>query len=114
VRGVWRLPHAPCLIQIPISDDLCALVRDRHSRARLRFVELADPPRSRGSHRKAPRPIRLLDKAAPLPRADAVLVSLMGGEELLTMADVNRVMEQIGRCCERAKSSWARRVGRGK
>ena len=44
----------------------------------------------------------LLDEGRALADADAVLVSLMGGKDL-TMADVNRVMEQIGRCCERAQ-----------
>jgi cell division protein FtsZ len=43
-----------------------------------------------------------LDEGRALADADAVLVSLMGGKDL-TMADVNRVMEQIGRCCERAQ-----------
>jgi cell division protein FtsZ len=44
----------------------------------------------------------LLDEGRALAEADAVLVSLMGGKDL-TMAEVNRVMEQIGRYCERAQ-----------
>ena len=41
-------------------------------------------------------------KAARWPDADAVLVSLMGGKDL-TMAEVNRVMEQISRHCDHAQ-----------
>jgi cell division protein FtsZ len=44
----------------------------------------------------------LLDEGRALAESDAVLVSLMGGKDL-TMAEVNRVMEQIGRHCEHAQ-----------
>ena len=44
----------------------------------------------------------LLDEGRALAEADAVLVSLMGGKDL-TMAEVNRVMEQISRQCEQAQ-----------
>jgi cell division protein FtsZ len=44
----------------------------------------------------------LLDEGRALTDSDAVLVSLMGGTDL-TMAEVNRVMEQIGRHCEHAQ-----------
>jgi cell division protein FtsZ len=100
VRGVWRLLTRPGLIQIHF-DDLCALVRDRHSESAFAFVEASGPARSREAVEKLlAHP--LLDEGRALADADAVLVSLMGGKDL-TMADVNRVMEQIGRCCERAQ-----------
>ncbi len=100
VRGVWRLLTRPGLIQIHF-DDLCALVRDRHSESAFAFVEASGPARSREAVEKLlAHP--LLDEGRALAEADAVLVSLMGGKDL-TMADVNRVMEQIGRCCERAQ-----------
>src|ERR1017187_654851 len=100
VRGVWRLLTRPGLIQIHF-DDLCALVRDRHSESAFAFVEASGPARSREAVEKLlTHP--LLDEGRALADADAVLVSLMGGKDL-TMADVNRVMEQIGRCCERAQ-----------
>jgi cell division protein FtsZ len=100
VRGVWRLLTRPGLIQIHF-DDLCALVRDRHSESAFAFVEAAGPARSREAVEKLfAHP--LLDEGRALAEADAVLVSLMGGKDL-TMADVNRVMEQIGRHCERAQ-----------
>jgi cell division protein FtsZ len=100
VRGVWRLLTRPGLIQIHF-DDLCALVRDRHSESAFAFVEASGPARSREAVEKLlTHP--LLDEGRALADADTVLVSLMGGKDL-TMADVNRVMEQIGRHCERAQ-----------
>ncbi len=44
----------------------------------------------------------LLDDGRALAESEAVLVSLMGGPDL-TMAEVNRVMEQINRQCEHAQ-----------
>jgi cell division protein FtsZ len=100
VCGVWRLLTRPGLIQIHF-DDLCALVRDRHSESAFAFVETSGPARSREAVEKLlAHP--LLDEGRALADADAVLVSLIGGKDL-TMADVNRVMEQIGRYCERAQ-----------
>jgi cell division protein FtsZ len=100
VRGVWRLLTRPGLIQIHF-DDLCALVRDRHSESAFAFVEASGPARSREAIEKLlAHP--LLDEGRALADADAVLVSLMGGRDL-AMSDVNRVMEQIGRYCERAE-----------
>ena len=100
VRGVWRLLTRPGLIQIHF-DDLCALVRDRHSESAFAFVETSGPARAREAVEKLLKH-PLLDEGRALADADAVLVSLMGGKDL-TMADVNRVMEQIGRYCEHAQ-----------
>jgi cell division protein FtsZ len=100
VRGVWQLLTRSGLIQIHF-DDLCALVRDRHSESAFAFVEAAGPGRSREVVEKLlAHP--LLDEGRALAESSAVLVSLMGGKDL-TMAEVNRVMEQIGRHCEHAQ-----------
>ena len=100
VRGVWRLLTRRGLIQIHF-DDLCALVRDRHSESVFASVEAAGLARSREIVEKLlAHP--LLDEGRALAEADAVLVSLMGGKDL-TMAEVNRVMEQISRQCEQAQ-----------
>ncbi len=100
IRGIWRLLTRPGLIQIHF-DDLCALVRDRHSESVFAFVEAGGPARSREAVEKLiAHP--LLDEGRALAEADAVLVSLMGGKDM-TMADVSRVMEQIGRYCEHAQ-----------
>ena len=85
VRGVWRLLTRPGLIQIHF-DDLCALVRDRHSESAFAFVEAAGAARSREVVEKLlAHP--LLDEGRALAESDAVLVSLMGGKDL-TMAEV--------------------------
>lgn len=100
VRGVWQLLTRPGLIQIHF-DDLCALVRNRHSESVFACVEAAGAGRSREVVEKLlAHP--LLDEGRALAESDAVLVSLMGGKDL-TMAEVSRVMEQIGRHCDHAQ-----------
>lgn len=99
-RGVWRLLTRPGLIQIHF-DDLCSLVRDRHSESAFASVEASGPARSREVVDKLLNH-PLLDEGRALAESDAVLVSLVGGRDL-TMAEVGRVMEQISRHCERAQ-----------
>lgn len=100
VRGVWQLLTRPGLIQIHF-DDLCGLVRDRHSESAFAFVETAGPARSREIVEKLlAHP--LLDEGRALAGANAVLVSLTGGKDL-TMSEVNRVMEKVNSHCEGAK-----------
>jgi cell division protein FtsZ len=100
IRGIWQLLTRPGLIQIHF-DDLCALVRDRHSESSFAYVEAAGASRSREVIEKLlAHP--LLDEGRALAGASAVLVSLTGGKDL-TMADVNRVMEKISRQCEGAQ-----------
>ncbi len=100
VRGVWQLLTRPGLIQIHF-EDLCALVRDRHSESVFAHVEAAGAGRSREVVEKLlVHP--LLDEGRALAESDTVLVSLIGGKDL-TMADVNRVMEQISHHCEHAQ-----------
>jgi cell division protein FtsZ len=100
IRGVWQLLTRPGLIQIHF-DDLCALIRDRHSESAFAFVETSGVARSREAVEKLlAHP--LLDEGRALAEADAILVSLLGGKDL-TMAEVNRVVEQIGRHCDRAQ-----------
>ena len=100
VRGVWQLLTRPGLIQIHF-DDLCALVRNRHSESAFATVEASGPARSREVVEKLINH-PLLDEGRALAESDAVLVSMMGGRDL-TMAEVGRVMEQINRHCERAQ-----------
>jgi cell division protein FtsZ len=100
LRGVWQLLTRPGLIRIHF-DDLCALVRDRHSQSVFASVAAAGPGRVREVVEKLlAHP--LLDEGRALGESGAVLVSLMGGRDL-TMAEVNRVMEQVTRHCERAQ-----------
>ena len=100
IRGIWQLMTRPGLIQIHL-EDLCALVRDKNSEGVFAFVEAAGPTRAREVVEKLlAHP--LLDEGRALTESDAVLVSLMAGRDL-TMAEVNRVMEQISRQCENAQ-----------
>ena len=100
VRGVWQLLTRPGLIQVHFAD-LCALVRDRHAENAFAFVEAAGPGRAREVVEKLlAHP--LLDEGRVLAESDAVLVSLLAGKDL-TMAEVNRVMEQVKRQCGHAQ-----------
>jgi cell division protein FtsZ len=100
VRGVWRLLVQPGLIPIHFTD-LCALLRDRHAENFFAVVEAMGPARSREVVEKLlAHP--MLEGGQILTESGAVLVSLTGGPDL-TMAEVNRVMEQINRHCEHAQ-----------
>jgi cell division protein FtsZ len=97
---VWQLLTRPGLIQVHFSD-LCALLRDRHAESAFAFVEASGAGRSREAVEKIlSHP--LLDEGRVLAESDAVLVSLTAGRDL-TMAEINRVMEQVKRQCTHAQ-----------
>ncbi|MEN9576074.1 MAG: hypothetical protein RL514_3929 [Verrucomicrobiota bacterium] len=99
VRGIWQLVTRAGLINLDFGD-LGAVVRDRHSESSFASAEASGPHRAKEVMEKLfAHP--LLDGGVALGEADALLVSLMGGPNL-TMAEVNRVMEQINRQCENA------------
>ena len=100
VRGVWSLLTRPGLIQVHFGD-LCALIRDRHAENAFAFVEASGPGRAREVAEKILNH-PLLDEGRALAESDAVLVSLTAGKDL-TMAEVNRVMEQVKRSCTHAQ-----------
>jgi cell division protein FtsZ len=100
VRGVWQLLTRPGLIQIHF-DDLCALVRDRHFESAFAFVEAGGA----GAFARGRGKIARASAARRRPRAGRIRRGAgepVGGKDL-TMAEVNRVMEQISRQCERAQ-----------
>jgi cell division protein FtsZ len=100
VRGIWRLLMHKGLIEIHFPD-LAALLRDRHAESAFAVAEAMGPTRSREVMDKLlAHP--MLDGGQMLGESDAVLVSLIGGPDL-TMAEVNRVMEQVNRQCEHAQ-----------
>jgi cell division protein FtsZ len=100
VRGVWHLLLRPGLIQVHFGD-LCTLLRDRHAENAFAFVEASGPARAREavenilSH-------PLLDEGRALAEAGAVLVSLTAGKDL-SMAEINRVIDQVKRQCVHAQ-----------
>jgi cell division protein FtsZ len=100
VRGVWSLLTRPGIIQVHFGD-LCALIRDRHAENAFAFVEASGPGRAREVAEKILNH-PLLDEGRALAESDAVLVSLTAGKDL-TMAEINRVMEQVRRQCGHAQ-----------
>ena len=100
ICGVWSLLTRPGLIQVHFGD-LCALIRDRHAENAFAFVEASGPGRAREVAEKILNH-PLLDEGRALAESDAVLVSLTAGKDL-TMAEINRVMEQVKRQCGHAQ-----------
>ena len=99
VRSLWQMLTRPGLIQVDFFD-LCSVLRGRHSESAFANATAEGEGRAREVMEKLlTNP--LLDGGQMLADADAVLVSLMGGADL-TMAEVNRVMEQINRRTETA------------
>lgn len=91
-RGVWRLLTHRGLIPLHFAD-LCSVLRDRHAESWFAAVEAAGPNRANAVVEKLfAHPV--MDGGEVLANAEAALVSLMGGPDL-SLADVNRVMEQI-------------------
>jgi cell division protein FtsZ len=99
VRGIWRLVTHTGLINVDFND-LCAVLRGRHEESSLATVEASGENRS---HEVVEKLLAhpFLESGQALAEAESVLVSLAGGPDL-TMAEVNRVMEQINRQCENA------------
>lgn len=100
VRGVWRLMMYRGLIEIHF-EELCAVLRERHGESCFATVESAGTTRARDAIEKLPAH-PLLDGGEALKLADTVIVSLMGGPDL-SMADVNRVMEDVNEQCRNAR-----------
>jgi cell division protein FtsZ len=99
VRGIWRMLMRPGLINVDFAD-LCSVTRGKHSENSLATAEACDEGRAREVVEKLLKH-PLLDGGQALTEAAAVLISIVGGPDL-TMAEVNRVMEQINRQCEGA------------
>ena len=98
-RGIWRLLVLPGLIPLHF-EEVCSLLRDRHAQTVFATAEAMGPTRSREIIDKlVAHP--LLDGGHILGKADAVLVSLVGGPDL-TLVEVNRVMEQVRQQCQHA------------
>lgn len=100
LRGVWQLLNYNGLIEIHF-DDLRDLIRDGKAENVFATAEASGPNRGREVVEKlVAHP--LLDGGRALGAAQSALVSIVGGPGL-SMAEVNRVMEQINRQCEGAQ-----------
>jgi cell division protein FtsZ len=99
VRGIWRLLSRPGLINVDFAD-LCAVTQGKHSESCLVTAEAQGENRAREVMEKIlAHP--LIEGGQVLAESAGVLVCIAGGKGL-TMAEVNRIMEQINRQCEQA------------
>lgn len=99
VRGIWRLLSRPGLINVDFAD-LCSVTRGRHAESCLVTAEAQGENRSREVMEKI-MAHPLIEGGQVLTESAGVLVCIAGGKGL-TMAEVNRIMEQINRQCEQA------------
>jgi cell division protein FtsZ len=100
LRGVWQLLNYNGLIEIHF-DDVRDLLRAGRAENFFATAEAAGPNRTREVVEKlTAHP--LLDGGRALAAAQSALVSIVGGPGL-SLAEVNRVMEQINRQCEGAQ-----------
>lgn len=99
VRGIWRLLSRPGLIHVNFAD-LCAVTQGRHAESALATAEARGENRAREVLEKLMKH-PLIDGGSGLADATGVLVCIGGGPGL-SLAEVNRVMDQISRHCEGA------------
>jgi cell division protein FtsZ len=94
VRGIWRLLARPGLINVDYAD-LCSVTKGRHSESALASAEARGENRAREVVEKIlAHP--LIEGGLAFTEAAGILVCIAGGRDL-TMAEVNRIMEQISR-----------------
>jgi len=99
VRGIWRLLSRPGLINVDFAD-LCSVTRGKHAESCLVTAEAQGENRSREVMEKLlAHP--LVEGGQVLTESAGVLVCIAAGRTL-SMAEVNRIMEQINRQCEHA------------
>ena len=99
VRGVWRLLTDSALKPVDFAD-LCSVTRARHAESAFAIVEgIGDTRVDQVVEKLLAHP--LLDAGEVLAQAEAVLISIVGGPDL-KMGEVNKLMTQINRHCEKA------------
>ncbi|MGB0582435.1 MAG: hypothetical protein ACPGVU_22310, partial [Limisphaerales bacterium] len=100
IRAIWKLVSETGFINLDFAD-LCNLVRGREANSSFATVEAAGSNRVRDLvDRLLAHP--LLGEGSVLPEADSVLVSLCGSSSL-SMSEVDRLMELLGRACEKTQ-----------
>src|SRR5437868_3174368 len=99
--GVSRLVSLRGLIEIHLSE-LCRVLQEGHSESTFAVAEASGAARAdRIIQRLVTHP--LLEEGETLARLDSVLISLTGGSDL-TMAEVNRVTQEIQAKCGSAEA----------
>jgi cell division protein FtsZ len=100
VRGLWRLLTHTGPIEIHFAE-LSALLRDRHFESVFAVAEASGAARAQHVLDKLlAHP--MLEQGPKLGDFEAVLVSLIGGPDLM-MAEIDRIMEHVNRQCEQAQ-----------
>src|SRR6185369_12548906 len=99
VRGIWRLLSRPGLINVDFAG-LCSVTQGRHAESALATADARGENRTRDVMEKL-MSHPLIEGGAALTDASGVVVCIAGGPDL-SLAEVNRVMDQINRQCEGA------------
>lgn len=100
IRGIWRMLTQPGLINVDFAYLYSAL-RGRHVESAMATAEAMGENRAREVVQKLLRN-PLLEGGEALAQADEVIVSLTGGNDL-TIAEINKLMEQLNRHIENAR-----------
>jgi cell division protein FtsZ len=99
LRGIWRLLTRAGLINVDFAD-LCSVTRGRHASSSFATAEASGELRAEQVAEKlAAHP--LLDGGQILSDADSLLVSIVGGPDLM-MAEIQKLMAPLSRQCENA------------
>lgn len=97
VRGIWQMLTRPGLVNVDFAY-LYSIVRGKNAESAFASAEAAGDMRARDVVEKligSP----LLEEGALLVQSTDILVSLVGGPDM-TIAEVNKVMEQLQRLAE--------------
>jgi len=99
IRGIWQMLARPGLVNVDFAY-LYSIVRGKNAESAFASAEASGEMRARDVVEKlvgSP----LLDEGAVLAQSTDILVSIVGGADL-TIADINKIMEQLQRRSETA------------
>jgi len=99
LRGIWRMLTQTGLINVDFAD-LCSVTRGRHAASFFATAEAAGEKRVEQVIEKLlAHP--LLDGGQVLNESDSLLVSIVGGADVM-MSEIRKLMEPLHRHCENA------------
>jgi cell division protein FtsZ len=99
LRGIWRMLAQTGLINVDFAD-LCSVTRGRHAASFFATAEASGDKRvEQVTEKLLAHP--LLDGGQVLNESDALLVSIVGGPDVM-MSEIHKLMEPLNRHCENA------------
>jgi cell division protein FtsZ len=99
LRGIWRMLAQTGLINVDFAD-LCSVTRGRHAASFFATAEASGEKRvEQVAEKLLAHP--LLDAGQVLNESDALLVSIVGGPDVM-MSEIHKLMEPLNRHCENA------------